>query len=133
MHQTATAERTGWRMGWWGVVAAAVAVAIVLRLLADLAGIDVSVGSKGAEHPVGILDVVFGAGISAVMGAVVLHLMMRWFAAGRRWWTVGATSSLVISLVNPLQAVSWQAWAVLTLLHLTTGVIVIAGLRRQSA
>lgn len=113
-----------------GTTAAAVAVAVAIWMLAGIAGLDLIVSTGDSERKVTVIEVVAGSGISAVCGALLLHGMLGRLARARRWWTMVAMVCLIGSLANPLQASAWQAWAILTVMHLTTGAIVILGLRR---
>jgi hypothetical protein len=131
---TPQAERTTRRTAPWpaalAVAATAVAAAVTLRLIAYAVGIDLVVETGGHRDQVTTGSVIAGSAIGAVSGVVVLQLALRYVAHGRRWWTIGATISLIGSLTSPTASTTASAWTVLSLMHLAVGAVVIVGLRR---
>jgi hypothetical protein len=119
------------------VLAGAVAALVVWLVAAQLAGVhlDVRTGSDHHEQRVGA-GAVLGASVVAGLAAWgSLAALERWVPArANRTWPVLALTVLLLSLAGPFGlGVTTGAKVVLLCLHLVTGLVLVAGLRRTAA
>jgi hypothetical protein len=110
-----------------GVVAAAVVAAeAVFLLVHNAAGVDLEANGTA----IGAAAAGVTAAVAGLLGWALLAILERTTARGRRAWTVVAAVVLLLSLAGPLGATGAAAIAGLTLLHLSVGAVLIAGLPR---
>lgn len=134
---TATAPTSAVSTRRWraGVVAAATAGALVTWLMVTMADTSsVHVRMQGSTSAVGTVQVIVTAALASLAAWGLLALLERFTAAGRRIWTIIASVVLVLSLIAPASyGVGAASKASLLALHVVTGLILLAGLRRSTA
>jgi hypothetical protein len=129
---TSASTTRRWRAG---VVAAATAGALVTWLMATMADTSaVHVRMQGTTSAVGTVQVIFTAALVSLAGWGLFALLEHFTAAGRRIWTIIASVVLVLSFIAPASyGVGAASKASLIALHVVTGLILLAGLRRSPA
>jgi hypothetical protein len=114
-------------------VLGATAAAVVIWIVATLAGADLTV-SFGAGQPIQkitVINVVVAALVGSLAGWGLLALLRRFTTNARAIWTVIAIIFALLSLGGPLSTISsagTKAW--LVAMHLAVATVTIVGLRR---
>ncbi|MCX5064371.1 DUF6069 family protein [Micromonospora lupini] len=116
------------------VVVAAVLAAVVVWLIATVAGAPLTVDQGSGPQDVTVLAVIVTSALAALFGWGLLALLERVSARATTIWTAIAVAVLVLSLV-PASLVDATAGTTvaLVLMHLAVGAVVILGYRRAGA
>jgi len=134
IHTTTTQAPTVRRRHRAAAVGAAVAAAAVIWLIAEAAGVDLTVDMKNGQPPmaVGLPIVVTFAAQAALLGWITLAGLERFLPARARViWTVLAAAVLLFSFV-PIAVAEATAGAkvALSLMHLAVAAALVPFLRR---
>lgn len=117
-------------------VAAAVVAALVIWIIAKVAGADFTSPKFGDSDPFDINAgyVITTAALAGLAGWALLAILERATSRARTIWTVVAAVVLVFSLGGPLSGEDAEGSTrfALALMHVTVGLILIVGLRRTS-
>jgi hypothetical protein len=111
-----------------GVAAGA---AVLIWVVARLAGVDLAVHSGGSTQPVGVVAVAIAPVVATLAaGALLRGMLRRTFRAQRRWTGLSITV-LALSLLGPVSATSVGAGLVLAAMHVVVGAVIVGGLTRK--
>jgi hypothetical protein len=111
------------------VVGIAAAIAALVWLAAEAAGVDLDVHAGSGSRPIGLVSVIVTVAVIAAGGAGLLRLLERRTSRALRVWTIVAVAVWVVSFAGPLSAMRLEGGLVLALLHLVVGAVVVGGLR----
>jgi hypothetical protein len=123
------------RLGRSATVVVASALALVVWIIAvPVGGVDLVVGAGTNSQTVGPVSVVVASLLAGGAGWALLALCEHLNAKGRKLWQWIAWGVLAISLLGPVSmGGAGTVLAILLLMHIVTGAVVIAGLRRTPA
>lgn len=113
------------------VAAAAAGGAVVIWLVAHVAGVELDVRSGGGTQSVGIFAVAIVPVVATLAAGALLRGMVRRVPRARRRWTGLSVTVLVLSLLGPVSAVTVRAGLVLAAMHVLVGAVIVAGLIRK--
>ncbi|CCH17960.1 DUF6069 family protein [Micromonospora lupini] len=115
-------------------LAVAVLAAVVVWLIATVAGASLTVDQGAGPQDVTVLAVIVTSALAALLGWGLLAVLERLSAHATTIWTAIAVAVLVLSLV-PASLVDASAGTrvALVLMHLAVGAVVILGFRRAGA
>lgn len=132
-----TSERPRTRVPWLTdlsiVVGATVSSLVAWLCLAQLAGVDLEVGSGGSVREVGGLAVAVTALLTSLVGVLVLRVLESRGTGGLRTWSVVAVVVTLVSFLGPLGATTGAAKGALLALHTIVATVVIVGAHRSRA
>lgn len=115
--------------GRWIVVLVAMSAAVATWTVAvPLLGIQLLVNVTGSVRGVGQLDVALSSLAAGLLGWALLAILERTTRHAGAIWIAIATLVLLVSLLGALAATTVSGLLVLLVLHLVTGLILIAGL-----
>ncbi|PYC66691.1 hypothetical protein C7C45_23950 [Micromonospora arborensis] len=114
------------------VAAGAILVAVAeFAILHSAAGVALAANSGNSTRQITVVAVVVATAVAALAGCALLAVLERLTSRARVWWTSVAVTVLLLSLlVGPPSGIGGGAKAILTLLHLSVGVVLILGLPR---
>ena len=110
-----------------GIIAVAVAAALVIWAVARLLGVDVEVEFGGEIRQVGPADILVTTVVVGLAAWVVYSLLAR-TPRTARWWPYVASTALAISVLGPSYQSDGAAAVALIAMHLAVGAILIRGL-----
>jgi lysylphosphatidylglycerol synthetase-like protein (DUF2156 family) len=113
-------------------VTAGVAAATVVWVVAvPLLGVDLRVGTPGAEQSVGAGSVVAAAAVAGLLGWALLAVLVRGMARATTVWRAAALVVLLVSIGGPVaMGVGTASVAVLLALHAAVAAVLVALLPR---
>lgn len=109
------------------VVVLAPLAALTTWAIARLLGVDLVLKS---ERTVGAVDVVAAALIGAMAGWLVVRLLERHTRNPRAAWPLVGSTALAASTIGPTWLADGTSAVALIMVHVVTGVVVIAGFAR---
>lgn len=115
-----------WSTDWVGVGAAVVCAVVAWFFTAHLGDLELTVERGSELQRVGVAAVVLTAGMSALIGFVVLRILERLTSRALTVWTVLVALVTLLSLLGPASATSTAAAGALMSLHTVVAAVVIA-------
>jgi len=110
-----------------GIIAVAVAAALVIWAVARLLGVDVEVEFGGEIRQVGPADILVTTVVVGLAAWVVYSLLAR-TPRTARWWPFVGSTAIAISMLGPSYLSDGAAAVTLIAMHFAVGAILIKGL-----
>jgi hypothetical protein len=132
IERTATGtRRRPWVRRTIAVTALAAATALLAWVVAVLVlDVDLVVQKGGRRDTVSVVDAIVAAAMAGVLGGIGRRLLAP-RRQGHVVFGIGASVVLLLSLFGPAAAVTAEAMLTLMALHVSVGVVVIAGCARE--